>query len=278
MAVEMDFVVDLVNHLRAELVAAGFTDAADRAKVSDNEIGIRYFNVLVRSIDARPRIVKLSKVYANTMPLGQERAVDELLAKVRRGEDLRPHQSRKSVRKSLLANDGMLNDWGIHHLHPDPAGSKDVLMCHVTADALYAIGFWPHNKWTFKPIWDALIDSWPAEFAQYVASGMEPLKLTDNQRANLRAKNSNSLLDGPDGKAYWLMGGGLSSAGTNVVATIEYDRLRYRVQNIEEQVRQQLIAKLGIKEPARLTLLFEGAEPVAVLDKISKHRIRLVAS
>ncbi|WNG33379.1 hypothetical protein F0U61_06910 [Archangium violaceum] len=277
MAVEMDFVVDLVNHLRAELVAAGFTDAADRAKVDDDEIGIRYFNVRVRNIDACPRVVKFSKVYASTVPVGQEQAIDELLAKVKRGDDLRPHQSRKLVNKKLLANDGMLNDWGIHHLHPDPAGGKDVLMCHVTAEALYAIGFWPHNKWTFKPIWDALIDSWPAEFAKYVMPGVVPLNLTDDERANLRAKNVSVFLDGPDGKVYRSMGGGLSTAGTNFSATTEYDKLSYLVQNIEEQVRQQTV-KLGIKDHARFTLLFEDAEPVAIFDEINKRRIPLVES
>lgn len=277
MAVEMNFVADLVGHLRAELVAAGFADAADRAKVDDDAIGIRYFNVRVRTIDACPRVVKFSKVYASTVPVGQEQAIDELLGKVKRGDDLRPHQSRKLVRKNLCANDGMLNDWGIHHLHPDPAGGEYVLMCHVTADALYAIGFWPHNNWTFKPIWDALIDSWPADFARYVAAGIVPLTLSDDERANLRTYNANVLLDGPDGNVYFSMGGGLSSAGTNVAATAEYDKLFYLVQNIEEQVRQQL-AKLGIKDHARLRLLFEDTAPVAIFDESNKRRIPLVVS
>jgi len=277
MTKKVNFLVDLVTHLRSELVAAGFSDAADHVKVDEDQIGIRYFNLLVRIIDARPRTVEYSKVYAGTVPNGQEKAIAELLAKVQRGDDLRPHQSRKLVKKSLLANDGMLNDWGIHHLHPDAAGSKDVLMCHVTADVFYAIGFWPHNNWTFKPIWDALIDSWPDAFDQYVIAGVSPSALTDEQRANIRARNGNVFLSGPDGRAYRPIGGGLSSAGTNIAATTEYDRLCYRIQSIEEQVLQKL-AEAGVENPVDLTLLFDGVEPVAVLDEASGHRIKLVQS
>ncbi len=265
MTVELDFVEDLVNQLRTELIAAGFNEAADRAIVSDDEIGILYFNSLIRTIDAKPRKVLTSSMYAKTLPKAHEPKVKALLEKIRRGDDLVPHQSRKLVMKKLLQHDGMLNDWGIHHLHLESKGTAELLMCHVADDSLYAVGFWPHESWAADEIISAMIDSWPEVFERYHLVGVEAPPLTEEQRKNLRSKNGNALFRHPTRGSYAPIGGGLNSAGANIVATTTYDRLVADVESIEECVRKEL-STIARRETRRLILKFAGHAPVQIFD------------
>lgn len=263
--VELDFVQDLVTHLRTELISAGFSAAADGANVDDDHVGILYFNTLIRTIDPRPRKVHFAVTYNANFPAGQEQLVSALLAKVTRGDDLTPFQSRKLVKKKLHGHDAMLNDWGIHHLHLETTGTKNLLMCHVADDALYAIGFWPHDSWVSKDIIVSLIDSWPDMFERYRRPEMEAPDLTDAQLLNLRSKNVNALFRHPQRGAYLAIGGGLNSAGGNVWATTSYDRLVYELDALEEKVR----VELGQAVPPgtrRLKLEFVGHSPLRIVD------------
>jgi hypothetical protein len=234
MGVELNFVLDLARHLRAELIADGFDEAADLMKVPDHSVGIVYFNMLIRSIDPAPRSVRFSELYAKTFPSQHRLKVESLLKRVKRGDDLRPFQSRKFVKRKLLKSDGILNDWGVHHLHLSAKGTKEILMCHVTADTVYAIGFWPHDSWVSEQIVIALIDAFPLLFESLRAKGMEVPHLNEEQRQNLRDKNANGLFQHPTRGCYFPIGGGTMAWGGNVQATVRYDMLTAKLRQLEE--------------------------------------------
>jgi len=238
-------------------------------------VGILYFNTLIREIRPAPRKVKYSGLYAKAFPAEDGLKIRALIQKVKRGDDLRPHQSRRLVNRKLLQNDGMLNDWSVHHLHPDANGSGEVLMCHVTPDTLYAIGFWPHDSWVSKDIIVALIDAWPKKFERYRMKGLDSDGLTEAEHQNLRRKNANTLFVHPTRGTYAPLGGGTTAAGSNIAATTEYDLLATRVQGIEEQTQQQL-EKLGVAETSRLVLKFDGHEPIAVFEPSTSRTFPLL--
>ncbi len=60
MPIAMGFRRDFDKHLRAELVAAGFVEASDVAKMSGEEAGVLYFNTMIRTIPPAPRTVLFS--------------------------------------------------------------------------------------------------------------------------------------------------------------------------------------------------------------------------
>jgi hypothetical protein len=165
----------------------------------------------------------------------------------------------------------MLNDWAIHHLHLGPSGTDTVLMCHITDDALFAIGFWSHGEWSSFEIIKAMLDAWPEQFESRRIRGVDSPNLTNDQYANLRSKNMNAPF-GHAGKVYAGIGGGLVSSGANMAATIEYDHLVHRLKNLQKLVQEDL-AKQGVTDSSRLVLIFEGVEPLSLIEPSTGHRI-----
>ena len=259
MPIELDFVADFVDFARKDLVANGFVEAADRSKLPDDEVGIRYFNVVIRMIQPRPRKVKFAPKYATTFPKTQSLAVHTLIRKIRAGKDLTPHQTRAITERRLIRNDKMLNDWSIHHLHPTQNGGDDVLMCHVTDDVLYAIGFWPHKNWVNTEIVTELVDTWPEEFDKKTVNSSGG-SYTQEELQNLRDKNAMTFFTHPVTKKVYYLGGGLTTAGTNVSATTEYDRVVYILDGLESRTRRTLEAS-GITGDGRLILEFRDGFP-----------------
>jgi hypothetical protein len=211
-------------------------------------------------------------LYGKTIPSGNEGKVSTLMKHIRKGKDLTPYQSRSLTNRKLNKHDKMLNDWGIHHLHLHPNGTSAVLMCHVRDDALYAIGFWPHNNWDNAEIVNELIDSWPELFEGRLLHGVTPTPFSDTQRRNLRADNANALIHHPTQGVYRPIGGGLNCSGGSSSATLEFCLLKHFVWDIEKwSVEQAARGAWGHIESLRL--MFNGHKPVAILDGTSGQRL-----
>lgn len=185
----MDFFRDVVLSARMRLGEVGYSIATSER---DEQVCRKYFNVVHRRIDVKPRAV----LFSNDFQCSPDRqpGLDEIQRKSGCGEDLRPHQSTRLDK--LKFEDALFNDWGIHHLHlntvVEPNGvierSGPVLFVRVTDDALYCIAVAEHGTWSRQDMLEILHRSWPESIADFRLRGIAPENVTDEQIETLRSK------------------------------------------------------------------------------------------
>jgi hypothetical protein len=232
----LDFVRDWREHLKTELKASGYPSQG----VSDSDIPLCYFNLLRRMVNPVPRTILKSREFTCPAPLLAGLALVE--SKIVRGENLQPHLSRKLLKPFF--NDGMLNDWGIHHLHlgdvVEPDGfakrSEPVLFVRFDESTAYLIDTRKHGAWTEQECLRILHRNWPASIQQYKREGLTGEQLSDDTLKVVRSKNLNVALD-VDGVAYMGMGGGVVASGAAISVRVQIDRHIIRLQGLQDWCR-----------------------------------------
>jgi hypothetical protein len=132
------------------LSAVGVPDADD--------LVVAYYNLMRRRIAPRPRKVILSKEFqAAVAKLSPDHLAgwQDIERACRSGADLRARLSKSF--ENTRYNDGMLNDWALHHLHlgaAQPPGSSGrayvarsgpLAFAHVTDGEMYFVDIKPHK-------------------------------------------------------------------------------------------------------------------------------------
>lgn len=90
----LDFYGDWIDILRGELKKRGYEVPPDA-----QDVATAYFNLLKRLVRVRPRTVH--KALTLTCPSDVRAGLDEVVRKVRVGEDLRPHLSRGLAKRDF---------------------------------------------------------------------------------------------------------------------------------------------------------------------------------
>ena len=116
----MDFKKDWMEFLDKEMTEMGFKYDGQK---SLEENTVAYINSKKRVMSKKPRAIHESKELR--IPSEHTESYNILKNLICRGEDIGPYLSRKT--KHAYHNDLLLNEWGIHHLHFSPKGTKDVL-------------------------------------------------------------------------------------------------------------------------------------------------------
>jgi hypothetical protein len=128
---------------------------------------IDYANWRIRYVPPRPRAVVLESSATNDRRWQSlSSAIQALLSKVERGDDLTPHLSRKPHTRGLTPaasgvgphvnrwadKDMLLNVMGYHHFHFDalPKRSDNVLFAHVTRETFTVVGIFDHTVFKFS--------------------------------------------------------------------------------------------------------------------------------
>lgn len=153
---------------------------------SDEDIEMTLLNAARKQIETRARQVLLSDVLQNC-PDSLKADLEAVLLKAQKGEDLSPYLPKDAKKWDYL--DGLLNDWGIHHLHffPKEARSQDsdyLLFARVTPDKFYAIAVTAHRKWTDPELIEILKRNWP-ETVHVINQGA----VTEEQKTKIRQLN-----------------------------------------------------------------------------------------
>ena len=174
--------------------------------------------------------------------------MEQLQRKVTDGEDLRQHLSKGHARLGTL--DGLLNEWGVHHLHLGTApSSRDpsliersgpVLFARITADDFYAINVYTHGDWEQTSVLESLHHNWPSTIKSYRIHGIQGEPLTEEQRRNLRKVNMQTATTTEDGTVYMSIGGGVASSGTSAEAVRRADMLWSDAEQLQISVQEQL--------------------------------------
>jgi hypothetical protein len=118
-----------------------------------------FFNWQGRHLSARPRACHISEEMQSSAKLAEHRAaIDALIDKIEKGEDLTPHLSKKAAIAHTPGADGkqpgsrqdrdlLLGEWGVHHLHLDAIHANDLAFAMFTSTDAYLIGIYQHGDW-----------------------------------------------------------------------------------------------------------------------------------
>ena len=132
------------------------------------------------------------------------------------GGDLRSYLSRDILKKKRPdRNDGLLNAWGVQHLHFRPEGTAHILLCKITDADVFIVQALPHDHdvWVDSSLLQILHDNWPEEIAAGKVNGIKGEAVPSSERATLRSLNANFTTTVKDGAVYLAPGGGLMASG-----------------------------------------------------------------
>jgi hypothetical protein len=94
----------------------------------------------------------------------------------------------------------LLYDWGIHHIHFAPGGTKDLLFACISPDTAYFITIMDHEKeggsiiWANSDLIEIIHNNWPEILVPYRYKGKENSNITNELRSKLRKSHGNSLI------------------------------------------------------------------------------------
>jgi hypothetical protein len=275
----MDFEKDIREYVLSALPHDLATRAELEAKAAPELLAL-YLNWINRRIPAQPRRVHLSGAMQRN-PLSAKLLTDleQIVAKIADGVDLTPHLSKDvkcGYRSATLGKpnrrrpdlDLMLADWQVHHLHVSNTLHANGL---VTRDGpllfaafepgdAYLIDIFGHGgDWTKEEIAQILIDEWPqCGFVHEVKGGIQALDghASEAERAALRTAGISAPIIRYKGKFYMVGLGGMTSAGTAVIATrransiIRASRLFAKHVTENPSYIEETLIERGLQSPA----------------------------
>jgi hypothetical protein len=209
-----DFTNDWVQFLRdTGLPGCGLT--YDDAR-TPHENTMRFLNANNRRIPSlKPRAVHESR--GLVIPVSYRQDYESLVALIRDGGDLKPYLSRDILKKGRPdKNDGLLNAWGIQHLHFRPTGTDQLMFCMITDTDVFMIQTLPHNEknlWVDRQLLQIMHDNWPEQIVKGKVNGLSRENHPTDKSATLRGLNANFLTTMDDGTIYLAPGGGMMASG-----------------------------------------------------------------
>ena len=272
MPLKMDLMKDYAGLLRQRLAAKGYPAPASE---TDEETLTRYLNMLNRSIEPRPRVTK--KAAGFTCPPDYQAGLDALIKVSEAGGNLRPYQSTGMEKDKY--DDGMLNDWGLHHFHmgtsPHPTISGYVsrtgplLYAVVTPDTLYCIAILQHQQWSNQQLLEVMHRDFPdlTKAGIFTSSTLEPQGLavnyTDNEVQQLRNAGISPITQRTDGTIMMGPGGGVNlnrkkGQKSAKVANANID-VREVLQDAEDTLNEQAV-KAGVPNGHEVQLVEENGQ------------------
>lgn len=248
----IDLKMGVLAHILIELNVLGVEPPSNDL----TDCALLLFKLERRCPEARPRQTKLAATFA--VPDELRRGVELLREAIHRGDDLKPYLSRGTFK--VEKSDGLLDDWGILHLHLGERfqadglieGTKIVAFVLVRDDCVYFIEALPHGRGC-KDVWFRenlihLIDqNWP-ELLPSNGSPMSPDVLSPQERRSLRLKNVNVTVAKPSGEVIFAPGGGLMADGIAMADFSRLQRLYAYLEYLEKLYRQseaEIRAALG---------------------------------
>lgn len=263
---KLDFSKDWTRYLKKQLENVGY-----KTGTKDTDIHYQYFNLMNRLVGVKPRKVLVSKDF--NIPEGYEDAIQAIRVKIEKGEDINSHLSTSLLDSNY--NDGLLNDWGIYHLHLGTKlkkirnkGSRrkgvfvertgPLLFMRFDKEKAYMINVMEHNNWAKKEVIKIIHENWPESIEKYLMKGVQVVspQLNDEAHEALRKHGITSMVQLEEGVIYMPLGGGVASNGdsTAVVMTcLHYSNL---IRGLELKVKNNY--RNYIKEGERYGFKFKG--------------------
>jgi|GEM_PF-1305928 hypothetical protein len=240
-AVSMDFHADWIALLRESLVSIGYPSVSEEDELS---VCCMYFNATRRRIVPRPRRILISREFS--CPPDYLPGLQLLENKVRSGQDLTPHLSRKILK--LAYDDAMLNDWRIYHFHLGLTyddrgliqGTSYILLARVTNDEFYEIDVVEHKLWHHQRYVEILHSNWPSSIELWKCGDILGLSHTPNDEEvkTLRRGRVNYMLRTEDGTIYCPIGGGYATSAMSAEVVRRCLQARQLLIRMEKAVKE----------------------------------------
>jgi hypothetical protein len=255
--IDADFKNDWVGYLRTTgLPACGLKY---KEKLSPEDNTIRFLNAYSRRIPpAKPRTVHPSKELV--IPLQFQQDYEALVMLLKTGGNLKPYLSRQIVkRKRPDWNDGLLNSWGIQHLHFRSEGTDHLLFCVITDTDVYLIQVLPHveEEWINTQLIQILHDNWPQTIVRANNRLMKPEAFTTAKRQLLRSYNANFAVTVADGTVYLPLAGGTTASGDSIEDHYNCRKIFDELKFWQETVASNVLAirsSLNMSDLKKLTV------------------------
>ena len=210
------------------------------------KLGVRFFNVLSRTIDQSSRNVHESREFS--CPIEHDAGYSALKVKIKAGNDVTPNLSTRLLDGNF--QDRLLWDWGIHHFHLgqvlDPevfvARTGPLLFAYVTDTDFYSIQVLDHSSFTNQELMRILHRNWPELIESKRLKGILGLTqtLSDEDVKTLRSAGVQTPMQVESGVVYAPLGGGYSTAGTSIKNQMQYSHWVKTVRNIEMWVKENV--------------------------------------
>ena len=212
-----------------------------------------YCSYTYRLIEKRPRAIYKATSFA--CPAEVEIGLKWLEEKIRKGESVNPHLNSATKKDKL---DGLLYDWGIHHLHLGETFSAPgyvkrtgpVLFAIFRKNNVYFIDIRDHVGWSDKGLLDIVNENWSELLSIYKMEGVKPETSFDEKEITLLRKSGiNTFHELSAGNSYLPMGGGITSAGTSMMAMQTYVEMIRMLNDIKTNIRANVKYFVSHVEP-----------------------------
>ena len=279
MEIQFNIIGDYAQILRERLRIRGYGECSIDSIKDDYSLVLAYFGALRRMVSMVKRTVFKASGFA--CPPEYVSALAEIERKIESGENINPYLSRKLP--NLGANDELLNDWEIQHLHLGTSlitkrknkgfieGTPELLFVYFDEQSAYFIVVGDHDRFGDQELLQILHDNWPEVLGRFKDPNVKsviPDDLTSKQRDQMRRAGYNMGVNVMrDGTAYVMVGGGIMWSGDNMLDVYGTDRLHtwaHRQTNNLRDLAPVMVAELKrrhgleVVEPITLKLIVEG--------------------
>lgn len=245
--------IALVDDLVEEIVKYfdGHGIRFDRGEIAHpQDLLESYFYILAKTIVPIPRYVHYSLELNDRIRTLEQRYMTPLGAireRFEAGGDLTEFLSKRAL--DATARDGLFSDFGIHHFHLGTKSNPNDRHVQRTGHLLFAFEQGPDayfldvrrhpNEsnptdfgWCDEELLTVIDSNWPEVLNPYVVPGVSGTSVTNEQKKELRRKNTN-ILAVVGGKVLAPPGGGLLANGRNARCKMSAMRLIHEIDGIE---------------------------------------------
>ena len=238
----------LANIFKREIEELGFDTSS---LTTSDDVLQSYCSYTYRLIEKRPRAIYKATSFA--CPAEVEIGLKWLEEKIRKGESVNPHLNSATKKDKL---DGLLYDWGIQHLGETfsaPGYVKrtgPVLFAIFRKNNVYFIDIRDHVGWSDKGLLDIVNENWSELLSIYKMEGVKPETSFDEKEITLLRKSGiNTFHELSAGNSYLPMGGGITSAGTSMMAMQTYVEMIRMLNDIKTNIRANVKYFVSHVEP-----------------------------
>lgn len=241
--INTDFKNDWVTYLRSTALPACNLKYDDSLTPEQNTM--RFLNAHGRRIPAiKPRTIHESRELS--IPSKNLTDYQALVTLIQAGGDLKPYLSRDILKKKRSdKQDGLLNSWGIQHLHFRHEGSDQLLFCVIAEADVFMIQTLPHNAehlWVNTQLFQILHDNWPALIARGKHSGLRQEEFPAAKRSSLRGYNANFPITVSDGTVYLPPTGGTLASGESLEDWVNCKKIFSELDYWQSAIAQEALA------------------------------------
>lgn len=245
-----------------------------------------YSNLRQRLIPQKPRTIVYAKDFVRIPEY--EKGLQLLEEKIKKGECLTPHLSRKILKAN--EQDGLLFDFGVYHLHLGEKedskhfglieGRKKILYSVFTDDKAFFICIDDHGRWGDLDLLKIIQKEFPQAIEKWELKDVIELSFypTEKERLQLRKAGINTPIE-INGKFYMSPGGGINTARTSAQGVFEMNTYYHFYKTIDNQIKllfekhsNDISKKLKID--GVLKFVMTSINPMEFEDK--KHMLKLI--